>query len=256
MKKLPLTIIILTDRNDVNFESSLVSAQFADEVLIVDNNSNNNWQKLSQNNDFRIIEYGNGQKINNFSEVRNLAMKSANSDWVLFLDSDELLDKNAPAQIEDVINSDLYDGVYVWRSDKFHGKKLKYGEAGRQRILRFFKKDVTIFNRAIHEVAKVSGKIGQSEIEIEHLAHNNISDFLSQVFKYSFEIGQNYSASKQRIILEMICFPPSKFILNYLIKFGFLDGWRGLIYAIVMSLHSFIVRVSAFEKNYAQTSRP
>lgn len=253
MKNLPLTAIILTDRGDSVFEKCLASVQFAQEVLVVDNNSLNDWQKLAQSNHFKILSYS--RKVNNFSEVRNWAMKKAQHDWVFFLDSDELVGEETPALLESLMSTDLYDGVYVWRSDIFYGQKLKYGEAGRQRILRFFKKDVANFNRAIHEVAKISGRIGQSEIEIEHYAHKNISDFLNQVFKYSFQIGQNYQTNKIKIIFEMIFFPPAKFFLNYILKLGFLDGWRGLIYAMIMSLHSLVVRVSAFEKNYAQNSQ-
>ena len=30
--------------------------------------------------------------------------------------------------------------------------------------------------------------------------------------------------------------------MNYFIKFGFLDGLQGLVFAIMMSFHSFLVR--------------
>lgn len=47
--QIPITIIILTNRNDSRFINSLKSSQIAKEVLIIDNNSKNNWQKLNKN---------------------------------------------------------------------------------------------------------------------------------------------------------------------------------------------------------------
>ena len=40
----------------------------------------------------------------------------------------------------------------------------------------------------------------------------------------------------------------AKFVSNYWLKAGFLDGWRGLIYAVVMSIHSLAVRVFIYEQ--------
>lgn len=246
-EKLPISVIILTNRCNQVFARSLSSAQFAQEVLLIDNQSGNDWRELALKNQFRVLKYD--EKISDFSRVRNWAMKEAKFEWVLFLDSDEVLGDDTREIVASILELQLYDGVYAWRSDIFYGKILKYGEAGRQRILRFFRKDLTKFERAIHETAFVSGGVGQSDIEIEHYAHENLSDFLAQVFWYGFQIGQNYPGDKAKIIFEMLFFPPLKFVWNFGFKLGFLDGWRGLIYAMTMSLHSLVVRVSAYEKN-------
>lgn len=247
MKQVPLSCIILTNRNDKLFIESLKSVQFADQVLVVDNKSQNDWSQLAKQFQFSVITYQ--DPIQNFAEVRNWAMKQAQHNWVLFLDSDELLSSRAPEQLQAILMQDLYDGVYLTRSDIFHGHKLKYGEAGNQAILRLFKKDRTHFNRAIHEVAKVSGQVGQSEIEIEHLAHPTISSFLASVTEYSTNIAESYAKDRIALLMELLLFPPAKFFQNYVIKLGCLDGWPGLVYAMVMSIHSLTVRARAYEKN-------
>lgn len=253
MKQLPISVIILTNRSDELFVQSLQSAQFAAEVIVVDNNSENDWRQLAKTHTFTLFRYQ--DQITNFAEVRNWAMKQTQHDWVLFLDSDEMLTKSAPEQLQRVLLEDLYDGLYLLRSDIFHGRQLQHGEAGNQPILRLFKKDLTHFNRAIHEVAKVNGTVGQSEIRILHYAHPNISSFLASVAQYSLEIGETYPRDKLGLLLELLLFPPAKFMHNYLLRLGFLDGWPGLVYAVIMSLHSLTVRARAYEKNYPQHSR-
>jgi glycosyltransferase involved in cell wall biosynthesis len=240
----------LTNINDNRFEQSLASVQFAKEILIVDNKSQNDWQNLAKKYHFQVLAFD--HPIKNFAEVRNWALKHASESWVLFLDADEELKTDSEAKLKEVMENNLFDGVFIWRSDIFLGKQLKFGEAGRLSLLRFFKKDLTSFNYAIHEVAKVSGKVGQSEVEITHLAHVSISKFLEKVFFYSYQIGKSYHRDKLGLILEILLLPIGKFIYNFIFKLGFLDGWRGLIYATVMSLHSLIVRITALENHYAK----
>ncbi|MFN4212849.1 MAG: hypothetical protein ACK4FL_02720, partial [Microgenomates group bacterium] len=48
-------------------------------------------------------------------------------------------------------------------------------------------------------------------------------------------------------IFEIIFYPLGKFILNYFIYLGFLDGPAGFAYAFLMSFHSFLVRAKLYQ---------
>lgn len=41
---------------------------------------------------------------------------------------------------------------------------------------------------------------------------------------------------------SILIYPSAKFVLNYLVKQGFRDGIQGLVMALMMSFHSFLVR--------------
>lgn len=246
MKQLPLSIIILTDRSDSRFLKALESAQFAEEVLVVDNKSGNDWDKLSKKFSFKVVKHEN--PIDNFAEVRNKSMQRARFDWVLFLDSDEELQTEAASQVEELMASGLYDGVNVTRQDVFLGRVLHYGEAGSMQIMRLFKKDLSHFNHTIHETAKVNGRIGSSDLLIKHYAHPSISEFMSDISWYAERVAFQRSPDRASLIFQMLFYPPAKFLLNFVLKLGFLDGWRGLVYAVLMSIHSFSVRVFVYEQ--------
>src|SRR5688572_5947692 len=117
MKVENLTIIILTNREDQKFEKALASAQFAEQVLVIKNT----------------------ERILDFSQARNTALKQVKTDWVFFLDSDETLPKNAQEEIKKIIEQNFYDAVYIRRVDYFLGKPLLYGEAGNAYFVRLFK---------------------------------------------------------------------------------------------------------------------
>jgi hypothetical protein len=46
---------------------------------------------------------------------------------------------------------------------------------------------------------------------------------------------------------ELLFLPLGKFLYNYVGLLGFLDGWRGLCYALVMSMHSLGIRLRLYE---------
>ena len=257
-KKLPLTIIILTDRDDSRFLNALKSSQIAKEIIVVNNNSNNDWKKLGREFHFQLVSHE--RKIINFAKIRNSSLSKVKTDWVFFLDSDESFGNSAREikdnreKIEKVISQDLFDGVMITRKDVFLEKTLNFGEAGNTELIRMFKTKKGKFVRNVHEIAEVSGRLGGSKITISHFSHLSVTSFLQTIAKYSKMASNNERSSKLTNLLKMIFYPPLKFIQNYFVRLGFLDGYQGLVYAVMMSLHSLFVRVFYFEKYFQENN--
>ncbi len=241
-----ITTIILAHRYDQRLIDALDSAQFAKEIIIVDNNSNAPWDELKQSRSFEIMTYK--EPLTDWSAVRNKAIEQASHEWVLFLDSDEILSTNAAETVEGIINANFFDGALIKRSDIFHDKKLQYGEAGNQSLIRMGKKNRMQYHRPVHEEARVNGIVSTTDIEILHNSHLSITNFFDSISAYAHREAQHQHDTGHRLFLPtMIIFPIGKFLLNYIGKLGFLDGWQGFVYAFMMSLHSFFVRVNQFE---------
>jgi len=78
---------------------------------------------------------------------------------------------------------------------------------------------------------------------IFHYPHQTISEFLKEINLYTtIRAEELYEDNSKISIKQIIFYPKAKFILNYFLKLGFLDGIEGLIFAILMSFHSFLVR--------------
>lgn len=245
---IPLTIIILTHRNDERFKQALASAQPAAEVLVADYDSHNAWPTLAKEFQFKKINHSG--PITNFSEERNSVMSQASHDWVLFLDSDEVITTASWPVIKKIIEQDKLAGVLVKRQDMFYAKPLRFGETGNTWILRLVKTSQTKFIRPVHEIAQVTGKTKKANIVLKHFAHLTIAEFLADIVRYAnieAEYQQDYLLSELKLDIKTVAYPKLKFFHNYLLKLGFLDGWQGLVYATLMSLHSVMVRVFSYE---------
>jgi glycosyltransferase involved in cell wall biosynthesis len=225
MSKTQLSIIIITRPQDKYLSLAKESAEFADEVLVIEKTN-----------------------VEDFAKVRNQALNKAKHEWVLFLDSDEIITQNSIPLIKHFIKQNYFNGLMVKRRDIFYQRLIKYGEAGQSKILRLGKKSHLKWHRRVHEVASVSSRVGETDILLLHLAHDSVSEFIQKITHYAYLEAQLRLQQGQKFqFLEMACYPAGKFVYNFFFKLGFLDGWRGLIYAAVMSLHSLFVRVFLYE---------
>jgi len=188
--------------------------------------------------------------IRDFSRLRNWAIAKVKTRWSLFLDSDETIDQQSWRKIKQLLkqNRPLVNGYLLKRQDIFLGRPLKYGETGQIYLLRLGKTEFMRYQRVVHEIAGVDGMTDKTEILIQHFAHKNIKQFLTKIFNYAqLEANQRHT---WRLVLwlQLLFYPLGKFVNNYFIKLGFLDGMRGLVYASLMSLHSLLVRIYQLEK--------
>lgn len=247
-KLFPISIIVLTNRNDERFLHCLASTQWADEVLIGDNSSHNRWNELRKNHHFSIVKCEKGE---DFSTTRNDLMAHAKHEWILFVDSDEVISEELKNEIQTSLQTTDVNGFYIRRQDFFLKKTLYHGEVGNIKLLRLFKKNSGSWDGKVHEKFVVQqGKVGHLNSPLLHYPHLSIHNFISKINFYStLRAKELTSPSKLYIVIELMLKSIGKFIYSYFLQLGFLDGWRGLIYASVMSLHSLSVRIKVYEKN-------
>src|SRR5260221_8795537 len=247
MNTLPISVVILAREIDPRLKAAIASVQWAAEILVM-------WSGVEEINqdsglDGTVVVFL-GDQISDFAEARNKALNEAAHDWIFFLDSDEVFDEKGLPELQKVIENPLIEGATVHRHDVFLQKEMKHGEVSAVSILRIVRKQKAKFERAVHEVAVVKGQVARTRITLYHFSHRSIEDFLAKVVLYvQLEKLERAKINQKFRLSEMLVFPPAKFIQNYFFRLGFLDGWRGLIYATLMSIHSFGVRASLYESH-------
>ncbi len=243
MKQTLSVVITVHKENDI-LRRILERISFADEIKIIDNNSGIIWKNYRKYQ-ISIIQYPN--IISDFSVLKNFAISKCKSDWVLLLDSDEIPSNNLKQEFNIIANNN-YDLALVKRTDYFHDKALHHGEAANVWLPRLFKKGTVSFEGKVHEVVKQNTNIQYpiSNIQLSHYPHHNISSFLDKILFYAKLRAEERRAdnlSRTRITFELLTFPLGKFLHSWILSSGFRDGFRGLTYATLMSLHSLFVRI-------------
>ena len=237
-----LSVIILTKNEEKNIFDCLESVKDADEIIVIDDNSEDRTEDVINTFGKKVKTYKRSLS-DDFSKQRNFGLSKAKNSWVLFIDADERVSDGLFAEILDEINKDNFDGYLIKRRDVLWDKKLQYGETGNMKLLRLARKNRGEWQGKVHEVWNVNGKIGELNNELIHCPHQTIREFLSEISLYSSIRARELHEKRIKVsALDVIFYPKGKFFLNYFVKLGFLDGLPGLIIALMMSFHSFLVR--------------
>lgn len=239
-----ISAVILAKNEEKNIKECIESLKWTNEIILIDDNSNDQTADLAEKAGILVYR----RSLNSdFSSQRNFGLQKASSDWVLFLDADERISPSLQFEIENLISqgemAEKFDGYFVKRSDFIFGKKLKYGETGNIKLLRLARKASGKWEGKVHERWKIKGKIGYLKNSIIHYPHQSIEEFLKEINFYTdLRAKTLFESGKKANFLSVILYPKTKFFQNFILKRGFLDGIPGLIHALLMSFHSFLVR--------------
>lgn len=240
-KTFMISAVILTKNEEKHIIDCIESLSFCDEILVIDDNSQDLTVDVAKKAGAHIYQH---QLENNFASARNFGLEKAKGEWVLFVDADERLSKALQNEIIYAVSkNDDVDGYFLMRQDYFHGKKLQFGETAQVRLLRLAKKGKGIWRGTVHEVWNIKGKTAQLETPLDHNPHESINDFLLSINFYTdLRAKELFHQGVTVKWFDLILYPKVKFIQNYIFKMGFRDGVEGMIMALMMSFHSFLVR--------------
>lgn len=237
--------VVIVKDEEKNIVDCLDSLQFVDEVIAVDDYSNDRTSEIleglsKENPKIKVFK----RKLDNdFSAQRNFGVEKTTSDWVLFIDADERVTKELAAEIKENLSLPDFGGFLIPRIDYMWGKELKHGETGNVKLLRLFNKNKGSLRGKVHEVWETKSKVGVLVNPIKHYPHPSVSEFLDEINFYTdLRAEELYKKKVKSNFFSIILFTKAKFIQNYFLKMGFLDGKEGFIHAIIMSFHSFLVK--------------
>lgn len=245
---LKISCVILTKNEEKNIKDCIESVKFCDEIIIIDDNSTDRTVEFAKK--LGAIVYP--RKLTDFASQRNFGLKKAKGDRILFIDADERVSERLKKSISAFATHGMNDeAYYIKRRDFWWGRELKYGETQKVRnqgIIRLVRQNSGKWMGNVHEVFYTAKKIGTLEGFIDHYPHPILKEFIEDINTYSsLRAEELYNKGKSTNILEIMFMPPFKFILNYFIYLGFLDGAPGFAYAFLMSFHSFLVRAKLYQ---------
>jgi len=244
-----ISIIVLTKNEEKNIEACLKTLKWGDEIIVIDDHSNDQTVKLAETQGAKVFT----RELNDdFAGQRNYALRQAQGEWVLFIDADERVSPQLRAEIKSAIShceatssayqSTAISGYYLKRQDYLWGRALKHGETSRVKLLRLAQKSAGNWQRKVDETWEITGKTGTLKNPLDHRSHSSMTQFLKSVnFKSTLNARVFYEEGKRTRLWDWLK-PKAKFFQNWILRLGFLDGMEGLIMALMMSFHSFLVR--------------
>lgn len=231
---LRLSACIITRNEADRIEACLDSLAFCEDIVVVDSGSTDDTRERAAAKGARVLE----RAFDGYRAQKDYAVQQAKHDWVLCLDADERVTPALRAAIEDARVRGFADaaGYRFARATEYFGAYLRHGNAYPDRVLRLFdrRRGGWHGDREIHEHVIVDGPVRTLAGDLEHHAYRSLADQLGRLERYARLMAEHMHARGRRARLVNILFNPFwRFLRGYLLRLGFLDGWRGLVFAYV-----------------------
>ncbi len=234
-----ITAIIITYNEEKNIQRCLEGLRWADEIVVVDSFSQDRTKETASSFTDKIFDL----EWRGFGKQKEFARTKATSEWVLSIDTDEVVSERLQGEIKDAINRyDSLDGYYIPRLSNFLGRWMRHSGWYPDYVLRLFKKDKARFDDSlVHEKLILEGKVGFLKNEILHYTDPDISHYLSKMDRYTTLSAQQLLAEgKGATLFDLLFRPVAIFFKMYILKSGFLDRWEGFVLACFSSFHVFV----------------
>lgn len=174
---------------------------------------------------------------NDFSILRNYAISKATGDWIFMLDSDEEIEKDDFEKIQQLIQSDEYDGYWFKRKWYiYENRYLQHGLFYPDYQLRLFRNNKKYkYMHRVHEELTIPLKMTkQTDVVINH--YHSLYKYLSwkgykDLDKYIELATQDFrSLGKSRVwyLAKSVYTFINMFFVALIRGKGVLDGWIGI----------------------------
>jgi len=228
-----LSACIITYNEADRIEECLRSVSFCDERLVVDSHSTDATREIARSLGARVIE----RDWPGYRSQKQFAVDNASSDWVLCIDADERVSDALRGQIETLRASDFagYEGWSLPRITDYFGRFLRHGNAYPDRLVRLFdRRRGHWVGEEIHENTRVAGRVGCLGGHLEHYSYRSLADHQARMQRYAELMAlAMYAKGKRCGLLPVLANPLWRFVRGYVLRLGFLDGWRGLVFALI-----------------------
>ncbi len=224
-----ISAVIITYNEERNIARCLDSLQgIADEILIVDSFSNDNTRNICRDRGARVIE----NAFAGYIEQKNFAVSKASFQYILSLDADEALDEEMKKSILEVKNHWTRNAYSFNRLTNYCGKWIYHCGWYPDKKLRLFDREKCVWaGTNPHdrlEFTDTDSWSGHLHGNILHYSYYSIEEHERQTERFTTIAAKAlHKQGKKDSFIKRYLSPAAKFLKDYIINLGILDGHYG-----------------------------
>jgi len=237
-----LSAVIITLNEEKNIGRCIDSLKgVADEIIVVDSGSTDGTEDICREKEVRF-EFNTWQ---GYIEQKNFANSLATHDYIFSIDADEALSEELRKSILEAKEQFDADAYEMNRLTNYCGKWIRHGGWYPDRKLRLFHRDKYQWGgERIHEqmVNKdANTRVSYLKGDLLHYSYYDIAQHISQANHFTnMTAALAVEKGKRAGMLKIILSPLIKFIRDYFIRLGFLDGYYGYVVCRISAQATFM----------------
>lgn len=272
-----ISAIILTLNEAEDLPNCLEALDWTDQNFVLDSGSTDETCEIALRMGADLYK----NKFMGFGQQRCWAIDNipVKSDWILFIDADEVCTPKFSSAVLDAIQNSKNDtaGFYCCWKLMLYGKWLKLTDSFPRWQFRILKKGKARYRDAGHAMKEsdVQGKLGYIKEPYLHYAfskgwtfwfnrHNKYSTLeakerLQTNFKPQDMLSKDQSIRKEAIkqyMSKIPGWPILRFIHSFFFKGGILEGIPGLLYSVNISIYEYMIQLKMLESKLVSPKKP
>jgi glycosyltransferase involved in cell wall biosynthesis len=231
-----LSVVVLTKNEKDRIGRCLDSVKWADEIIVVDDESTDNTLEIVKGYSAVIFR----RKMDIEGVHRNWAYAQARNPWILSLDADEIVTPGLKREIEEKLQSSpVESGFTIPRRNYIGDYWVRYGGWYPSPQLKLFRRDKFKYEEvAVHPRAFLDGDCGHLHSDIVHYSYRSFEDFWAKLNKQTTWEAQKWHAQNKPMRLGRFLWRAyDRFMRSYFGRQGFRDGLVGFIVAYNAGLY-------------------
>ncbi len=231
-EKVPLTAIIPAGNEAMMIEDAVRSVLWAAEVLVVVDAAatDETAQKAGRiDPGVRVLTHEYAYS----AAQKNWAIPRANFPYVFLLDADERVTPKLQAEIRALFkNTPAFDVYWINRKNVIFNRVMRYGGQQTDKVIRLFRRECRYQDRRVHAEIEDQRRAGRLRFPILHDTFRGWNHYLAKLDRYTtWGAEQDFKDGKNSTWTQIVLRPMGRFLKQYVIRLGFLDGIPGAISA-------------------------
>lgn len=285
-----ISAVILTKNEAINIERCLCSLNWCDEIVVLDSGSTDETTTIAESMEVKVFTHVQPPPFR-IANQRNWALEHCGliGDWILFVDADETIPEALASEIKTQIQAQAQEqgltppqGSTTPQINAFEltprylfwGQWLKRTQGYPNWHARLLKREEVRFAGGVWEHFDDGAEVGRISIPYDHHANSKgFSDWLERHDRYSSWDAKsiidflNHGKSEalgttRKLRLRQWAAqlwplrPLARFFQMYVLRLGFLEGWRSLVFCSLYALYELMIVTKVIELKRQKAGLP
>lgn len=228
---LPISVVLLTHNEERNIADCLATCSFAEEIIVVDDNSTDCTVEIAKT--FDNVKVFSRSLNGDFGAQKSFGISLAKNNWIFLIDADERVTPQLEKSIQTCVQAGENYSYLVQRENHFKNMVVRHGTMRPDWVHRLVPREGTTVVGCVHE--SVENALPKKKIagHLIHYSYTSWDQFYAKQNLYARLAaeklkGQNRSCG---FFSHVVLRPFWAFIKVYLFNLGFLDGRAGFMFA-------------------------
>lgn len=249
-----LSAVIITFNEEKNIGRCLESLiGVADEIVVLDSFSSDGTESICREFGVRFIRH----PFSGYIEQKNEALRLASHEHILSLDADEALSPELRASILSLKQDWQLDAYAFNRLTWYCNRFMRHGGWYPDRKVRLFVRGQGAWggeNPHDRYIPHNPARIGRLKGDLLHFSYYSISEHIAQLNRFTdIAADAAFRNGKRTSPVAFLFRPLIRFLRDYFLLAGFLDGYYGFVAARISAQANFLKYVKLYEHQRRKT---